>query len=109
MLDDRYYITFKVSDNEEAKAANDTRTISTIIHFKDWTDEDFKASAAETVKIRQIQSRLRTGKSVGEVFVASRPGTRAQQDPVELTVSLAKAGKLDIDALMAKLEALKRA
>jgi hypothetical protein len=107
MTNDRYNITFNVSDDAEAKLAGDSRQVTTTIIFQGWTDEDFKVAAGETVKIRQIQARLRKGKSVGTEFIASRPGTRAAQgDVIDNLQAAIKAGTVDRDKAIAALEAL---
>lgn len=75
-MENRYTITFKTSMDEDSKKSGESTVTTTTIVFDGWTDEDFKAAAAETVKIRQIQPRLRKGQDVGIEFKASRPGTR---------------------------------
>jgi hypothetical protein len=104
MENNRYAITFKTSDDNEAKLAGEAIETTTTIIFKDWTDEDFKAAAAETVKIRQIQPRLRKGIAIGDEFVASRPGTKGASDPMASLI--AKAGS--VDAAIEMLEELRR-
>ena len=76
MENNRYLITFKTSASQDDKDAGDTTVTTTTIVFAGWTDEDFKVAAAETVKIRQIQPKIRLGKAIGPEFIASRPGTR---------------------------------
>ena len=76
MENNKYVLTFKTSVDEDSKKSGESITTTTTIIFDGWTDEDFKAAAAETVKIRQIQPRLRKGQDVGLEFKASRPGTR---------------------------------
>jgi hypothetical protein len=104
MENNRFAITFKTSDDLEAKVSGESRETTTTIIFTGWTDEDFKAAAAETVKIRQIQPRLRKGQDIGDEFVASRPGTKGASDPVASLV--AKAGS--IEAAIEMLEELNR-
>lgn len=76
MENNRYTLTFKTSLDEDSKKAGDSVDTTTTIIFDGWTDEDYKAAAAETVKIRQIQPRIRKGQSIGLEFKASRPGTK---------------------------------
>ena len=86
-------MTFKTSSDEEAKLAKESVETTTTIVFKDWTDDDFKASAAETVKIRQIQPRIRKGQPIGDEFIASRPGTKGAIDPMAALIG--KAGSVE--------------
>jgi hypothetical protein len=96
----KFAITFKTSADAESKLANEGIETTTTIVFQGWTDEDFKAAAAETVKIRQIQPRIRKGQAIGEEFIASRPGTKGATDP--MAGLIAKAGSVDaaIELLM---------
>lgn len=80
MENNRFLIQFKTSANEEDKLAGESIDTTTTIVFKDWTDVDYKTAAAETVKIRQIQPRLRKGERIGSEYIASRPGTRGAID-----------------------------
>jgi hypothetical protein len=99
MQNDRFTLTFKTSANEEDKLAGESIDTTTTIIFKDWTDEDFKTAAAETVKIRQIQPRLRKGEKVGAEFTASRPGTRSAVDPLNAMVGKYGSVEAAIEAL----------
>jgi hypothetical protein len=112
MENDKYTLTFKTSASQDDKDNGDTVTTTTTIQFLGWTDEDFKAAAAETVKIRQIQVRIRAGKAIGPTFIASRPGHKApQQDPVEATIAGVTSGAISgakLDELLAALEARRR-
>lgn len=76
MENERITITYKTSEDLESKMAGDGKLYTTTIIFKDWTDLDYKVAAAETVKIRQMQPRIRKGQVIGSEFVAARPGTR---------------------------------
>jgi hypothetical protein len=103
MENDKYTLTFKTSASQDDKDAGDTTTTTTTIQFLGWNDEDFKAAAAETVKVRQIQVRIRNGKKIGPTFIASRPGHKApQQDPVEATIAGVENGSIS-DEQLAKL------
>lgn len=108
MNNERYNITFKVSDDADSKLAGDSRVISTTIIFQGWTDDDYKIAAGETVKIRQMQPRLRKGKSIGNEFIASRPGTRLayQGDVIENLQAAIKSGTVNKAEAIAALEAL---
>jgi len=79
-MDQRISLTYTTSADEESKAAKDSVTKTTTIIFKDWTQIDFNIYAAETVKIRQIQPKIRKGEAIGNEYIASRPGTRAVVD-----------------------------
>lgn len=76
MENNRFAITFRTSLDEDSKKSGDSTLTTTTIVFDGWTDEDFKAAAAETVKIRQLQPRIRKGQAIGLEFKASRPGTK---------------------------------
>ena len=99
MENNRYTITFKTSADEESKLAKDSVETTTTIVFKDWSDEDFKTAAAETVKIRQIQPRLRKGETIGNEYIASRPCTRAAVDPLSAMVGKYGSVEAAIEAL----------
>ena len=94
MENNKFAITFKTSASEEDKAEGNSVDTTTTIVFDNWTDEDFKAAAAETVKIRQIQPRIRKGEPIGDEYIASRPGTRSAVDP--MAALIAKAGSVDM-------------
>lgn len=76
MENNRYTLTFKTSMDEDSKKSGESTVTTTTIVFDGWTAEDFRAAAAETVKIRQIQPRIRKGQDIGPEFRASRPGTK---------------------------------
>ena len=95
----RYTISFKTSASGEAKLEGDSVDTTTTIVFTGWTDEDFKSAAAETVKIRQIQPRIRKGEAVGSEYTASRPGTRSTVDPLNAMVGKYGSVEAAIEAL----------
>lgn len=72
----RFEITFKTSADAEAKANKESVENTTVVVFKDWVLADLLEYAATTVKINQIQPKIRNGEVIGAEFVASRPGTK---------------------------------
>ncbi len=74
-------VTFNTSTDQEARDAGEHVTKTVSIDWSGCTLEDVLVFAAETVKIRQVQTRIRNGKAVGDTFVASRPGTKAATTP----------------------------
>jgi hypothetical protein len=99
MMNDRFTITFKTSADAESKLANEAIDTTTTIIFTGWSEEDLKAAAAETVKIRQIQPRIRKGETIGTEFIASRPGTRAAVDPMSAMIGKFGSVEAAIQAL----------
>lgn len=69
-------VTYKTADDEESRKAGDQVEHTTTIDFGKCTLEEVAVFAAETVKIRQLQTRLRNGKVIPDVWEASRPGAR---------------------------------
>ena len=72
----RHEITFSTSTDAEAKANKESTKSTTVVVFKDWQLVDLLEYAATTVKINQIQPKIRNGETIGAEFVASRPGTK---------------------------------
>jgi hypothetical protein len=105
-MDQRIVLTYTTSADEESKAAKDSVTKTTTIIFKDWTQTDFNIYAAETVKVRQIQPKIRKGDAVGSEYIASRPGTRAVVD-IEASYN-AEFDSCDEATQLAKVEELQR-
>ena len=77
----RFEITFKTSADAEAKANKESVENTTVVVFKDWVLADLLEYAATTVKINQIQPKIRNGEAIGAEFVASRPGTKPEKKP----------------------------
>ena len=72
----KHEITFSTSTDAEAKANKESVKSTTTIIFKDWNLADLIEYAATTVKINQIQPKIRLGEVIGSEFIASRPGTK---------------------------------
>lgn len=95
-------ITFNTSTDEDARKNNEAVQRTVTIDFSNCTLEDVLVFAAETIKIRQIQTRIRSGKAVGATFVASRPSRAgvAVADPMKLAASMTPEQKVELLALL---------
>lgn len=86
----RHQIEFSTSTDAEAKALGESIKSTTVVVFQDWTLEDLLEYAATTVKINQIQPKLRKGEVIGAEFIASRPGTKpakAEMTPLKRLIN----------------------
>lgn len=103
-------ITFVTSPDGEAKAAGESIERTVTLDWSDCSLEEVLVFAAETVKIRQLQTRIRKDpNSVGDTFKVVRPGVRATQAPMTAAKILAGVSKYTPEEkaeLIAKLMAL---
>ena len=102
MTGEKVAITFNTSSDEYERKAGNAVQKTVTIDFSNCTLEDILVFAAETVKIRQIQTRIRTNKAVGDTFVASRPSRAgiAVADPKKLVGTMTPEQKAELLALL---------
>jgi hypothetical protein len=99
-------VTFNTSTDQEARDAGEHTTKTVCIEWDNCSLEDVLTFAAETVKIRQIQTRIRNGKAVSASFRASRPGTKSVTLP-DIATLLANASPEQRAEYIEMLQALR--
>ena len=98
----KYVLTFKTAENEEEKKAGNQTETTTTIDFSGWTTADLMAYAAETVKIRQIQPKIRKGEAIPAVFIPNKPGTKSTGESTMRSALVRVVGAEKARALEAK-------
>ena len=87
----RIAVEYSTSVDEDARQAGESTTRTTTILFKEWTLMDLAIFAAETVKIRQLQTRIRKGEKIPDEYEATKPGVRSGRTAMTPIQALEKA------------------